>query len=161
MTRRDAIDEILDFAIGEEQLAADFYTRLATKTDRPAMKQVFSGFAQEELGHRAKLEAVKRSAASGGGSKLLAVGEGEKVPDLKIADFLVDVEPDAGGELDYQKALTIAMKKEKAAFRLYSDLAASAGNPELKTLFLGLAQEEARHKLRFEIEYDEYVLREN
>jgi len=28
-------------------------------------------------------------------------------------------------------------------------------------LFLGLAQEESRHKLRFELEYDEYVLREN
>lgn len=159
MTGRDAIDEILDFAIGEEQLAADFYTRLAAATDRPAMQKVFTGFAQEELGHKAKLEAVKRGASHGGGSAML--GPGERVIDLKIGDYLVDVEPDAGGELDYQKALTIAMKKEKAAFRLYSDLAASAASPELKALFLGLAQEEARHKLRFEVEYDEHVLREN
>jgi rubrerythrin len=159
MTGRDAIDEILDFAIGEEQLAADFYTRLASSTDRPAMREVFSGFAREELGHKAKLEAVKRGAGTGGGARVL--GPGEAVPDLKIGDYLVDVEPDAGGDLDYQKALTIAMKKEKAAFRLYTDLAGSAGTAELKAVFLGLAQEEARHKLRFEIEYDEYVLREN
>jgi rubrerythrin len=158
MTARDAIDEILDFAIGEEQLAADFYTRLANATDRLAMKQVFSGFALEELGHKARLEAVKRGAGAGG-SRVLGVAE--KVLDLKIGDYLVDVEPDAGGELDYQQALTVAMKKEKAAFRLYSDLAKVAGTLELESLFLGLAQEEARHKLRFEIEYDEYVLREN
>ena len=31
----------------------------------------------------------------------------------------------------------------------------------LKKLFLSLAIEESKHKLRFEIEYDEYVLREN
>ena len=30
-----------------------------------------------------------------------------------------------------------------------------------KAIFLALAQEEARHKLRFEIEYDEAVLTEN
>ena len=32
---------------------------------------------------------------------------------------------------------------------------------ELKSLFLRLAQEEAKHKLHFEIEYDEHILTEN
>ena len=31
----------------------------------------------------------------------------------------------------------------------------------LQETFLGLAQEEAKHKLRFEVEYDEFVLTEN
>jgi hypothetical protein len=30
----------------------------------------------------------------------------------------------------------------------------------LRDTFLGLAQEEARHKLRFEVEYDDDVLKE-
>jgi rubrerythrin len=152
---RNAVDEILDFAIVEEQKAADFYTTLAVMTDRHAMKEVFTGFAKEELGHKAKLEAVKR----GAGQKL--PGTREHVPDLRIGDYLVEVDADAEGELDYQKALIIAMKKEKAAFRLYTDLAAGAGSAEVRDLFLGLAQEEAKHKLRFEVEYDEHVLREN
>jgi len=63
--------------------------------------------------------------------------------------------------MDYQDALVLAMSQEKAAFKLYSKLAERSPNQEYKNLFLGLAQEEAKHKLRFELEYDEYVLREN
>jgi rubrerythrin len=53
------------------------------------------------------------------------------------------------------------MKQEKAAFRLYTDLAASTDDDAVRDLFLGLAQEEAKHKLRFEVEYDEDFLRHN
>jgi rubrerythrin len=53
------------------------------------------------------------------------------------------------------------MKQEKQAFRLYTDLAERADNDELRQMFLALAHEEANHKLHFEIEYDERVLREN
>ena len=52
-------------------------------------------------------------------------------------------------------------RNEKSAFRLYSDLAASVDDNQLKLTFLGLAQEEAKHKLRFEVEYDENILAEN
>jgi rubrerythrin len=62
--------------------------------------------------------------------------------------------------MDYQSVLTIAMKKEKAAFKLYSQLAAQTVDQEIKEVFLSLAQEEAKHKLRFELEYDEEILRE-
>jgi len=84
----------------------------------------------------------------------------QKVADLKIGDYLVAVEP-IEGELDYQKALIIAMKKEKAAFRLYTDLAGKVDDRGIRDLLLGLAQEEAKHKLRFEIEYDDMILAEN
>jgi rubrerythrin len=63
--------------------------------------------------------------------------------------------------MDYQQALIVAMKKEKEAFRMYSDLASVAQSSELKDVLLGLAQEEAKHKLRFEVEYDDVILKEN
>jgi rubrerythrin len=63
--------------------------------------------------------------------------------------------------MTYQDALILAMKKEKAAFRMYSALADKATDPDLKTLFYRLAMEESKHKLRFELEYDEYILKEN
>ena len=63
--------------------------------------------------------------------------------------------------MTYEEALILAMKKEKAAFKLYSALAEKAPNEGLKNVFLGLAMEESKHKLRFEVEYDEFVLREN
>ena len=81
------------------------------------------------------------------------------VLDLKMADYLVAGE--VSGDMDYQQALIMAMKKEKAAFRLYSDLADRVADGALRTLFLGLAQEEAKHKLRFEVEYDDVILRDN
>jgi rubrerythrin len=40
-------------------------------------------------------------------------------------------------------------------------LASKAPNAELKKMFQSLAVEESKHKLRFEIEYDEYILKEN
>ena len=84
----------------------------------------------------------------------------KKVQDLKIGDYLLDVDT-SRGDLSYQETLIVAMKEEKAAFRLYSDLASRTDHPTLKETFLMLAQEEAKHKLRFEIEYDNFVLTEN
>ena len=83
----------------------------------------------------------------------------EKVADLKIADYLVNVKPSP--EITYRDALVMAMSKEKAAFKLYTNLAQRAPNDQLRDLFLSLAQEESKHKLRFELEYDDFVLREN
>jgi rubrerythrin len=120
--------------------------------DKPYMKNIFLSFANEEKGHRSKLEQVKRG-------KLMLQDE-KNVQDLKISDYLVDVNP-FEAELDYQKALIIAMKREKASFKLYNDLFEKTENDNIRRLFYALAQEEARHKLRFEIEYDDYVLTEN
>ena len=53
------------------------------------------------------------------------------------------------------------MKREEKAQQLYSDMGTRTGDPEIKKLFAMLAQEEAKHKLRLETEYDEYVLVEN
>lgn len=145
-------DELLDFAIAKEEEANQFYTDLATRVEKSPMREVFERFAKEELKHKARLQAVKQD-------KLLVSAE-QKVQNLKIADYLVRVEPDTG-EMDYQKALIVAMQREKASFKLYTDLAAVTDNPELQEILLALAQEEAKHKLRFEIEYDEHILTEN
>lgn len=154
MTQFESVDDILDFAIEREQEAVVFYTELAGKMERPQMKQVFEQFAGEERGHKEKLLAVKAG-------KTVLVAK-QKILDLKIGDYLVDVDSEQPpGGLDYQEALILAMKKEKAAFKLYSDLAAATDDEQVAALLQGLAQEEAKHKLRFELEYDEQFLKEN
>lgn len=145
-------DTILDFAISQEEEASMFYLDLAARVKNPGMKSVFEDFAREEQGHKARLETIKAGGA--------LHAPGQKVTDLKIGDYLVDIDPDKD-PLDYQNALIIAMKKEKAAFRMYSDMADGVADPGLRELFLSLAQEEAKHKLRFEVEYDERILSEN
>jgi rubrerythrin len=145
-------DKILDFAIQKEEEAAQFYKDLAAKMARPAMKEVFIGFSQEEMGHKAKLLAIKD------GHKLVL--SEKKITDLKIGDHLIEPEP-VKGQMTYQDALIVAMKAEKAAYTLYNSLAEATDSADLRKLFLMLAQEEAKHKLRFEVEYDEVVLSEN
>ena len=150
MKRFGSVDEILDFAIQSEIGAHDFYAGLAAKMENTAMRKAFEEFAIEELGHKMKLEAVKA------GEFTLTE---EQVDSLGIADYIVTGEPQA--DMTYAEALTLAMKKEKEAYRMYLDLASVAESEELTTTFLALAQEEAKHKLRFEIEYDDVILKED
>jgi len=146
-----SVEEVLDFAIQAEEEAHQFYTNLAAKIDKPWIQKMLLHFAKEELGHKAKLQGVK----SGKGLMLPSA----KVQDLKLAECVIEQKPDA--DLDYQQALILAMQKEKQAFKLYTDLAEAVDSRDLKELFHALAQEEAKHKLRFEIEYDEHVLKDN
>jgi rubrerythrin len=146
-----SINDILDFAINNEQIAVDFYVDLANRFKESAIKQAFEGFAKEEMGHKARLTSIKE--------KGLYDLPTDKVMDLKIADFVVHTEPTK--DMSYEEALKLAMKREKAAYRLYLKLAENAPDNDMKKIFEGLAQEEAKHKLRFELEYDEFVLREN
>ena len=146
-----SINEILDFAIGEEQAAVDFYLHLATQSRSGETKKIFEEYAREEMRHKSNLMAIKEN-----GTFVLP---DSKVRDLKIAEYLVDVKPSAN--MSYQEALILAMKKEKAAYRMYSKLAEKAEDPSVRTLFLTLAMEESKHKLAFEVEYDEFILKEN
>ena len=151
MKQWNSVNEILDFAIQNEEEAAQFYTDLSEKMSRTSMRGIFLGFAQEEKGHKAKLLKIKADGTLEPAKK--------QVVDLKIGDYLVDVDPDS--DLTYQKALILAMKKEKAAFKLYMDLSDATDDPGIKDLFLMLAQEEAKHKLRFEMEYDDEIMTDN
>ncbi|MEI7723909.1 MAG: ferritin family protein [Bacteroidota bacterium] len=145
------ITEILDFAIGEEQAAVDFYLQLAAQSKNKQTKKTFQEYAEEEMRHKANLLSIKEI----GSFKM----PDATVKDLKIAEYLVDVKPTAN--MSYQDALILAMKKEKAAFRMYTKLAQKAEDPEVKALFFNLAQEESKHKLAFEVEYDDYILKDN
>ncbi len=148
----DSVDAVLDYAISKEEDAAQYYTDLAERMNKPHMKEIFEQFALEEKSHKAKLEMVKKG-------KLLLSAK-QKVMNLKIVDSMKD-NRFKEGEFNYQESLMAAMNAEKASFKLYSDLAEATDSPELKETFLALAQEEAKHKLRFEIEYDDSILTEN
>ncbi len=151
MSDFSTVDEILDYAIEMEQAAVDLYSQIAEKAATDVARKVFLGFAAEERGHKSKLVAVKA------GKKF--VGSAKAVQDLKIADYTNDIVLSATPS--YEDILLFAMKQEKQAFRMYTDLAARVDRDDLRELFLLLAQEEAKHKLRFEVEYDEHCLTEN
>jgi rubrerythrin len=151
MQQFESVEDLLEFAIQKEQEASEFYLDLASQMEKPHMREVFEGFAAEEQRHKAKLEGVRKG-------EVLKPSE-DKIMDLKLADYLVEVELESE-DMSYQQALVIAMKREKAAFKLYNDLAQTTGDDNLRLALMALAQEEAKHKLRMEIAYDEEILGE-
>ncbi|MBN2238079.1 MAG: ferritin family protein [Bacteroidales bacterium] len=151
MNNFQTVDEILDFAIENEQNAADFYFKLAETTKDRSIRETFKIYAHEEIGHKEKLIQVKKE----GVFKL----EKQTILDLKVADYVVRQK--VSESMTYQDALILAMKREKAAYRLYMKLASNTDLAQFKDLFIGLAQEEAKHKMAFEIEYDDVILKEN
>lgn len=152
----DPVYEILEFAINREVEAFEFYKALATRVESSAMRQLLEVFASEELEHKEKLELemMKRGAVV---KEIPKSPEAVAVANLKISDYMVDT----GGYLDlnYEDSLILGMKKEKASFRLYIDLAEMIEDKETHETLLLLAEEEARHKMRFEIEYDNLLLK--
>lgn len=139
-----SVDEILNAAIIREMHAQELYTKMISMVENPWMKKVLAGFAQEELAHQTKLQAVKA------GEITLTT---EDIGDLStdFADELEDIKPDPA--MDYPEFLVFTIHKENKSLKLYKSMAALVAEPEFKQMFLNLAQEEANHKRRLEIEY--------
>ncbi len=140
--------EVVTFAIRKEAEAYNLYTTYGQLSKNPGTKVMFQELAKEEQKHREILEGVEKEDVTA--YKL------EKIPDMKISDF-VD-EQEFSPDMDFASALRLAIKREEHALKLYNHMAQGTDDVQLKKLFSSLAQEESKHKLRLESEYDENVL---
>ena len=98
-------EEMIKFAIDKEIGAFNFYTRAGQVAKYSGAKELFIDFAGEEEKHRTLLEEITVEKIS-----QLKIETGT-VPNLKISDYMVDVEfkPD----LSYADILRMAMKMEE------------------------------------------------
>ena len=142
-----SIDEILDYAIDKEKEAVAFYNELSKKESIASLALTFKELAQEEAKHVKLLTNLSKNQSAIGSYEL------KKVTDLKVSDYLVDMEYTEG--MLMQDILVLAMKREEMAVKLYTNLAMGAVDQESAKLFKLLAQEEAKHKLTFERLYDD------
>ena len=144
MVEFDSDEEILELAIAREEDANIFLLALAARIRNPEMRKVFEDLAAEELEHKAKLE-------------LEVMKTGRVVTATEKLELEEDVDTETAGaelDMDYKDMLIMVMQKEEASFRLYVDLAARVTSEDAYETLLALAEEEVKHKLRFEIEYD-------
>ncbi len=141
--------EIIRFAIEKEIATHDLYTMCSQVAKYSGAKELFGELAREEGGHRKILENLSMGKVIE--AKL------ESVPDLKISDYLIEVK--CTTDSSYADILRLVMKNEEHSFKLYNDLKDSCKDEELKKVFAILAQEEAKHKLKFEKIYDEEILK--
>lgn len=145
----ESFEQIMEYAIGKEKEAAEFYEDLSRREDFAPNKETLEGFSKEERKHQAMLENFSK--------ENVAHYKVEKIPDLKRSDYLVDLEYEPG--MSYADLLRLAMKREEKAMKFYNDFGENTDTADHKSLFDFLAQEEAKHKLTLETMYDDYMAR--
>jgi len=145
MAEVGADNEILEFAIAREMEAYQLYMTLAERAGNPEMRKVFEDLAKEELDHKEKLE-------------LEIMKTGQTVPATPKADIpeheYIISDNQLQLDMNYKDMLLLGIKKEEASFRTYIDLIPQVRDKESREVLLALAEEEVKHKLRFETEYD-------
>ncbi len=146
MEKYNSIDEVLNFAIEQEQGEVDFYNDLADKMSKPKVEQLFRDIAIEKQNHILKLEAIRISGTFDHNSY-------DQIKELKTEHYIADVDY-SNEDPSYQDALMMAMEKEKATFMFYWDLAERVSSPDLQDLFYMLALHEAKQKVKMEIQFD-------
>ncbi len=143
----DTFEDIVREAIRKEADAAAFY-QMASERAKPGSDKMFKELAEEERGHKKMLEEMDMA-------KLKSY-QLREVPDLKISDHLEDIP--YSSDMDYPDILRYAMRSEEKSRNFYLRSAETCGDPDLRKLFQMLAQEEAKHKLKFEKMYEDDVL---
>lgn len=144
-----SVDDILTFAIDREKEAVSFYTDLSKKETTNSIKETFRELAQEEAKHVKLLTGFSKNKTAIDSYEL------KEIKDLKISDYLTEIQYSEGMVLE--DIITLAMKREEMAAKLYKELEQKTADQEAAKLFRLLVQEESEHKLKFEQMYDDYL----
>ena len=134
--------EILEFAIWKEYQAGRLFKALASRMTNPELAALLEELAAEEFAHKEKLEL-----------EMMKTGRTVSVePSPDDAELLVANVSEISMEIT--DILALAIQKEEASFRLYVSLFGQVQEEQSKEVLLALAQEEVRHKIRFETELE-------
>jgi len=145
MNKINPEQDALQFAIYKEVEAYYFYKALSERVAGEGARKMFEDLANEELEHKAiiELEIMKSG-------KMVNSSLPPKVPGR---EYIVS-DTDDLLDMDYKDVILLGIAKEEASFRTYVDLVAHASDEKSREILLSLAEEEIRHKLRFEKEYE-------
>jgi rubrerythrin len=148
---KEQFQEIINFAVEREREAQRFYNDAAERAKWPHIRDMLLELKKQEEGHERHLQGLDVPS--------IESAHLDPVPDLKISDYMVDMEykPD----MDFQQVMVLAMKREEKAAKLYEELASTCTDPQVCKLFATIAEEEKKHKFNLEKEYEETVMRDN
>lgn len=150
----NSFEDIILYAIEQEEVEHSFYLHLSSLTSTADLKQMLLYHAQQEKEHVAKLQQVLSR------HRLPNASRTQANPDLRIADYVVP-SPSDPTTLSYQDALILAIKMEQANENLYRDLAGMSTSDDNRTLFTFLMEQERKHRDMLEREYDDNILQQN
>jgi rubrerythrin len=144
MPEQQTISQIIRLAIRREQEAYNFLMAMGECVKSPGMKYMFEDLAKEELEHKDKLEL-----------ELMKLGDVVQPQESQTeTENPYYIDSDESAAMDFADLLRLCIGKEDISVRFYIDLAAQVHQEESRDTLLALAEEELRHKLRFEAEYE-------
>ncbi len=143
--------DIINYAIERENEAAEFYRYMQDVVKFKSQKELLKEYELMEESHAKALKTISESSIDD-----ISISH---VENLKISDYVVEKKPSP--DMTYQDIIIIAMKREEAANRLYTQMSENISEPKIKKLFEKLAAEELKHKLHFEKIYDDEFFDEN
>lgn len=132
--------DIIKMAIANEVEARKFYEDAAGTLADPHLKTLFASLAEEEKKHRDILTKIYTSDTI---DRYFS-----ETRDYKVAETID--EPALSMDMKPADAFALAMKKEAAAMKQYTQMADLCDDPEKRQVFLDLAAMERDHKLKME-----------
>ena len=137
----ESYEAILEFGILKERQANRFYLAMAQRVADEKVAALFEELAAEELEHKAKLEFELMKIG-------VVVDTSPDTEEINAEDYIISDAPEL--DIDGRDMLELAIAREDAAYRLYVSMIAKAKSTESKEALMEMAQEEVRHKMRFE-----------
>jgi rubrerythrin len=143
----NSIEEILEFAISKEQASVQFYKDLASQMKDTATRSLFETLVRNEQNHIESLQLELNKLG-------YTVKQEEKAASsVYLWEERLEMDEQAG-QMSFIDALVLGIQKERAAFRLYAQILGVTKNEQFAKVLMELAEEEMRHVLQLEREYD-------
>lgn len=133
----NSIEEIINFAIEEEENAGEFYKTQSQKTSNVELRSLWQQLSNDEVRHKAMLLNVLDKL---NGGILLDKYMISKIPEFKPVEL-----PEKKWN-EIEEAIISAVKNENEAYFMYSNLAQKMKTDEHKNILLSLAADEYRHR---------------
>jgi rubrerythrin len=143
----NSIHDILEFALSKEQASVQFYKDLASQMADSITRSLFETLVRNEQGH---IEALQLEMNKIG---YTVKSQEQAPPSIYLWEERLEVN-DQARNMNFIEALLLAIQKERAAFRLYTQILGSTQNEEFARVLMDLAEEEMRHVLQLEREYE-------
>ena len=140
---------IIDYAMTQEREGMTFYNKASRKFEDKTLKKLFAKLAGEEKKHLESFKSLKAQVQKKNVDENFRSASVDEYLEALIKEGLFPKEGGMSKQIDKIKSVAdvcaIAMKAEKDAILLYSELAKASIDKEQKKMFTRLVKEERSH----------------
>ena len=147
MLKFESIQDIIDFAIEEEQKSIDVFTELSQKSINYKLRLLLEQLIRDEIKHKEQLQNFGQTLSSFFNTEL--IGDFSYFKDLN--------KPVISADMSVSEVLTLIIEAEEVMSNFYNKLGSYCTNPEYKKIFFQIAEEEKKHKMLYEYEFSELI----